>query len=55
LVADIVIRSATQDDLESLWNFLAIAAYEANAAAAKAAPGSRHTSRDGSGRGISGS
>lgn len=38
-MADIVIRSATQDDLESLWDFLAIAAYEANAAAAKAAPG----------------
>ena len=32
------IRTATQDDLETLWDFLAIAAYEPNAAAAMAVP-----------------
>jgi ribosomal protein S18 acetylase RimI-like enzyme len=32
------IRSATQDDLGILWDFLAIAAYEADVAAAKAVP-----------------
>jgi ribosomal protein S18 acetylase RimI-like enzyme len=32
------IRSATQDDLGILWDFLVIAAYEANVAAAKAVP-----------------
>jgi GNAT superfamily N-acetyltransferase len=34
----IVIRPATQDDLAFLWHFLAIAAYEADIAAAKAVP-----------------
>jgi len=32
------IRQATQDDLDLLWDFLAIAAYEPDAAAAKAVP-----------------
>ena len=36
---DLVIRPAVQDDLEVLWNFLAIAAYEPDAEAAKAIPG----------------
>jgi ribosomal protein S18 acetylase RimI-like enzyme len=35
---EIVIRPATQDDLAVLWDFLVIAAYEANVAAAKAVP-----------------
>jgi ribosomal protein S18 acetylase RimI-like enzyme len=35
---DIDIRPAVQDDLEILWDFLAIAAYEPHAAAAKAVP-----------------
>ena len=35
---DIVIRTSVQDDLEVLWDFLAIAAYEPNVAAAKAVP-----------------
>ena len=34
----ILIRSATRDDLAILWDFLAIAAYEADVAAAKAVP-----------------
>jgi ribosomal protein S18 acetylase RimI-like enzyme len=34
-----VIRPAVQDDLEVLWDFLAIAAYEPDAEAAKAVPG----------------
>jgi ribosomal protein S18 acetylase RimI-like enzyme len=34
----IVLRRATQDDLAVLWDFLAIAGYEANVAAAKAVP-----------------
>jgi ribosomal protein S18 acetylase RimI-like enzyme len=38
-MADLAIRPALQDDLEILWEFLAIAAYEADAAAAKAVPG----------------
>jgi ribosomal protein S18 acetylase RimI-like enzyme len=38
-MADLVIRPAGQDDLEVLWDFLAIAAYEPDAAAAKAVPG----------------
>jgi ribosomal protein S18 acetylase RimI-like enzyme len=37
-VADIVIRPAVQDDLEILWDFLAIAAYEPDAVAAKTMP-----------------
>ena len=36
---DLVIRPTVQDDLEILWNFLAIAAYEPDAEAAKAIPG----------------
>jgi hypothetical protein len=32
------LRSAQQDDLEMLWVFLAIAAYEPDAATAKAVP-----------------
>src|SRR5262245_576758 len=35
---DLEIRPAVQDDLEALWDFLAMAAYEPHAAAAKAAP-----------------
>jgi len=35
---DIVIRPALQDDLEVLWDFLAIAAYEPDAPAVKAVP-----------------
>ncbi|SRR6266404_4343803 len=35
---DLVIRPAVQDDLEVLWDFLAMAAYEPNAEAAKAVP-----------------
>src|SRR5437764_14953544 len=37
-MSGIVIRPATQNDLAVLWDFLAIAAYEANVAAAKAVP-----------------
>ena len=36
---DLVIRPAAQDDLEVLWDFLAMAAYEPNAEAAQAVPG----------------
>src|SRR5919197_2904430 len=36
---DLVIRPAVQDDLEVLWNFLAMAAHEPDAEAAKAIPG----------------
>src|SRR6266699_1778262 len=36
---DLVIRPAVQDDLEVLWDFLAMAAYEPDAEAAKAVPG----------------
>ena len=36
---DLVIRPAVQDDLEVLWDFLAMAAYEPGAAVAKAVPG----------------
>src|SRR5437899_4119649 len=35
---DLVIRPAVQDDLEVLWDFLAMAAYEPDTEAAKAAP-----------------
>ena len=35
---DFVIRPAVQDDLEALWDFLAMAAYEPDAEAAKAVP-----------------
>ena len=35
---DLVIRPAVGDDLEVLWDFLAIAAYEPDAQAAKAVP-----------------
>jgi len=35
---DLVIRPAVQDDLKVLWDFLAMAAYEPNAEAAKAVP-----------------
>jgi ribosomal protein S18 acetylase RimI-like enzyme len=35
---DLVIRPAVQDDIEVLWDFLAMAAYEPDAAAAKAVP-----------------
>ncbi len=35
---DLVIRQAVQDDLELLWDFLAMAAYEPDAEAAKAVP-----------------
>ena len=35
---DLVIRPAVQNDLEVLWNFLAMAAYEPDAEAAKAVP-----------------
>jgi ribosomal protein S18 acetylase RimI-like enzyme len=35
---DLVIRPAVQDDLKVLWDFLAIAAYEPDAEAAKAVP-----------------
>jgi hypothetical protein len=35
---DLVIRPAVQDDGEALWDFLAMAAYEPDAEAAKAAP-----------------
>src|ERR1700687_3103525 len=37
-MADINLRAATRDDMEILWDFLAIAAYEPHAAAAKAVP-----------------
>jgi hypothetical protein len=33
---DLVIRPAVEDDLEVLWDFLAMAAYEPDAEAAKA-------------------
>ena len=36
---DMVIRPAREEDLEDLWDFLAMAAYEPDAAAAKAEPG----------------
>src|SRR6516162_9799950 len=35
---DLVIRPAVQDDFEMLWDFLAMAAYEPDAEAAKAVP-----------------
>jgi hypothetical protein len=35
---DLVSRPAVQDDLEVLWDFLAMAAYESDAEAAKAVP-----------------
>ena len=35
---DLVIRPAVQDDLEVLWDFLAMAAFEPDAKAAKAVP-----------------
>src|SRR5438046_3225229 len=35
---DLVIRPAVQDDLKVLWDFLAMAAYEPDAEAAKAVP-----------------
>src|SRR5215831_19687482 len=35
---DLVIRPAVQDDLDVLWDFLAMAAYEPHAEAAKAVP-----------------
>src|SRR5262249_39249116 len=35
---DLVIRPAVQDDLDVLWDFLAMATYEPHAAAAKAVP-----------------
>src|SRR5215510_879083 len=35
---DLVIRPAVEDDLEVLWDFLAMAAYEPDAEAAKAVP-----------------
>ena len=38
VVPDLVIRPAVQGDLEVLWNFLSMAAYEADAEAAKAVP-----------------
>ena len=38
-MTDLMIRAALQDDLEILWDFLAIAAYEPDAAAARAVPG----------------
>jgi len=37
-MTDLVIRAALQDDLEILWDFLAIAAYEPDATAAKTLP-----------------
>jgi ribosomal protein S18 acetylase RimI-like enzyme len=37
-VPDLVIRPAVRDDLEVLWDFLAMAAYEPDAEAAKAVP-----------------
>jgi ribosomal protein S18 acetylase RimI-like enzyme len=37
-MSDLVIRPAVQNDLEVLWGFLAMAAYEPDAAAAKAVP-----------------
>ena len=37
-MADLVIRPAVQEDLEVLWDFLAVAAYEPDAEAAKAVP-----------------
>src|SRR6266566_3700156 len=37
-MANLVIRPAVQDDLEVLWDFLAMAAYEPDAEAAKAVP-----------------
>ena len=36
---DLVIRPAVQNDLDALWEFLAMAAYEPDAAAARAEPG----------------
>jgi ribosomal protein S18 acetylase RimI-like enzyme len=38
-MSDLVIRPAVQDDLDVLWKFLAMAAYEPDAEAAKAVPG----------------
>ena len=37
-IPDLVIRPAVQNDLEVLWDFLAMAAYEPDAEAAKAVP-----------------
>jgi hypothetical protein len=37
-MAGITVRPTVQDDLELLWEFLAMAAYEPSAAAAKAVP-----------------
>jgi hypothetical protein len=37
-MSEVVIRPAEQDDLETLWAFLAVAAYESDAAAAQAVP-----------------
>ena len=37
-MSDLLIRPAVQDDLEVLWDFLAMAAYEPDAGAAKAVP-----------------
>jgi ribosomal protein S18 acetylase RimI-like enzyme len=38
LMSEIVIRPAVPDDLDALWEFLAMASYEPNGAAAKAVP-----------------
>jgi ribosomal protein S18 acetylase RimI-like enzyme len=38
-VAKLVIRPAAQDDLDGLWDFLAMASYEPDARAAKSIPG----------------
>jgi hypothetical protein len=37
-MADLAIREALQDDLEILWEFLAIATYQPDAATVKAVP-----------------
>jgi hypothetical protein len=37
-MSDLVIRPAVQDDIEVLWDFLAMAAHEPDAEAAKAVP-----------------
>ena len=52
---DLVIRPAVQDDLEVLWDFLAMAAYEPDAETAKAVPGVAKYLVGWHDRGISGS
>ena len=52
---DLVIRPAVQDDLEVLWDFLAMAAYEPDGEAARAVPSVAKYIVAGGDPGISGS